>query len=267
MDTEKNKGSLVLVGSGIQLGRDMTERTLSEIKLADQVYCLTDSVALAWLKTIRGDVQSLHECYGDSKDRRQTYREMESIILQSVRAGKRVCAVFYGHPGVFADVPHGAINQARKEGYSAKMLPGVSAEDCVIADLGMDPGKYGMQSMEATQFLVYERQIDAAGMLLLWQVALSGDLSCKQFDTTQQRLQILVDKLSRWYPLEHEVILYEAATMSLHESRIERMELSALVDARMTQITTLVLPPVGDLQPDEKTLAALGHTEDDLKSA
>ena len=32
--------------------------------------------------------------------------------------------------------------------------PGISAEYCLVADLGIDPGATGMQSMEATQFMI-----------------------------------------------------------------------------------------------------------------
>ena len=64
---------------------------------------------------------------------------MAEAILEPVRAGKRVCAAFYGHPGVFVLPSHDAISRARAEGFEATMLPGVSAEDCLVADLGVDP--------------------------------------------------------------------------------------------------------------------------------
>ena len=258
------KGALVFVGSGIQLGRDITRRALSEIEAADRVFCMADAFMLTWLQSIRPDAESLHTCYGENKDRRQTYREMEATLLDAVREGNRVCAVFYGHPGVFADVPHAAIGKARGEGYPVRMDPGISAEACITADLGLDPGKRGSQSMEATQFLVYDRQIDPGALLLLWQVGLAGDLSCKRFDTTEQRLQVLTDKLCRWYSPEHEVILYEAAVVPFQEYRAERIPLSKLPRTETSQITTLVVPPQDDLKPDEATLNALGYSVQDL---
>ena len=35
-------------------------------------------------------------------------------MLDEVRAGRRVCGAVYGHPGVFAEVPHRAIAKARR---------------------------------------------------------------------------------------------------------------------------------------------------------
>lgn len=64
-------------------------------------------------------------------------------MLQEVRLGKKVVGVFYGHPGVFVSPSHRAISIARFEGYEAKMLPAVSAEDSLYADLGIDPSRPG----------------------------------------------------------------------------------------------------------------------------
>src|SRR5690606_41924587 len=52
------------------------------------------------------------------------------------------------------------------EGFVARMEPGISAEACLYADLGIDPGRHGVQSMEATHFLVYDRVPDTSGLVL-----------------------------------------------------------------------------------------------------
>ncbi len=258
------KGSLVIVGTGIQLGRHVSLRSISEIERAEKVFCLTDAFTYRWVESLRPDVEPLHIYYGDDKDRRETYREMEAVILDAVRQGQEVCAVFYGHPGVFADVPHMAIQKLRAEGYPVRMEPGVSAEDCLIADLGMDPGKRGCQSFETTQFLVYQRQIDPSAMLILWQIGLTGDLSCTRFDTTADKVQVLVDKLTQWYAQNHEVIIYEAPVLAIHPCRADTVPLSELPGCRFEQASTLVIPPAADLQPDEPVLQALGYTVADL---
>lgn len=86
-------------------------------------------------------------------------------VLCCVRSGRRTCLVAYGHPGVFGTVPHEAIRRARQEGYIARMLPAVSAEDCLFADLAVDPGN-GYQTYEATDFLANNRSIDTAAALI-----------------------------------------------------------------------------------------------------
>lgn len=253
--------SLVVVGLGITLGRHLSERCLSEIASADTVFALVDGMALAWLKTQRPDLQSLHPSYGDDKSRRLAYREMTDTILAALNQGKKVCAVFYGHPGVFADVPHMAIREARALGFVARMEAGISAEACLYADLGLDPGQRGVQSMEATQFLIFKRVIDPSALLLLWQVGLTGDLTLKRFDTQQAKLTLLVEKLSQYYPPNHPVILYEAAQLPIGTHREEHLALGDLPRAQTSQISTLVIAPLTEpLARDEiwiKRLEAL----------
>jgi len=244
------QAGLVVVGTGIEFGRHVTERCLSEIREAEVVFCLVDPFALGMIRAFRPDAINLGVHYAPGKDRRDTYREIDASIMAELRAGKHVCAVFYGHPGVFADVPHVVVRKARAEGIPARMEPGISAEACLYANLGLDPGHRGVQSMEATHFLVYDRQIDTAGLVLLWQVALAGDLSCTRFHAEREGLKALLDKLLRWYPPDHEVILYEAAQLPIQQPRMERLALHALPDARYAEYTTLVIPPLGELKED-----------------
>lgn len=249
---------LVVVGSGIQFGRHASERCLSEIREAEVVFCLADPFALAMIRGLRPDAINLGAHYAAGKDRRRTYREIDEAIMSQVRAGRQVCAVFYGHPGVFADVPHRVVRKAREEGIPARMEPGISAEACLYADLGIDPGHRGVQSMEATHFLVYDRQPDTAGLVLLWQVALSGDLSCSRLHAEREGVQALVDKLLRWYPPDHEVILYEAARLPIETPRAERLRLCDLPTAHYEEYTTLVIPPLGALRDDPARTAGAG---------
>jgi hypothetical protein len=53
----------------------------------------------------------------------------------------------------------------------------------------------------------------------------------------------LVELLSQWYPLDHQVILYEAVTLPIQQPRIEPIALSDLPKAQMDLKTTLVIPP------------------------
>lgn len=243
-------GGLVVVGSGIDFGRHISERCLSEIREADVVLCLVDPFSLGMIRDFRPDAIHLGVHYADGKDRRDTYREMDAAIMEQVREGKRVCAVFYGHPGVFADVPHAVVRKARAEGFHARMEPGISAEACLYADLGIDPGRHGVQSMEATQFMVYQRAPDTAGLVLLWQVALAGDLACTRFHAEPAGLQDLVERLRHWYPADHEVILYEAARLPIETPRAERLLLRDLPGARYQEYTTLVIPPLRESTAD-----------------
>jgi uncharacterized protein YabN with tetrapyrrole methylase and pyrophosphatase domain len=245
------RGSLVCVGVGMTLGSHITPLSRSYIEKADVVFtALSDGIIELWLAKMNPDVRSFQSLYKEGKSRADTYREMVDAMLTEVRAGKQVCGAFYGHPGVFALPPHKAIAIARKEGYRAHMEPGVSAEDCLYADLGFDPGRYGCQHYEASQFMFYRRRIDPSAYLILWQIGLAGDQSFARFSTSAQYRQVLVDILGRDYDLSHEVILYRAATLPMHEPRMERLPLGKLPVADVGMHETLVIPPARPLEPD-----------------
>jgi precorrin-6B methylase 1 len=244
-------GSLACVGMGMTLGSHLTPLARSHIEQADVVFAgLSDGIVEMWLQRMHPDVRSLHPYYAEGKSRMKTYRQWVDLMMREVRAGKRVCGVFYGHPGIFAWSPHKAIEAARAEGFKAHMEPGISAEDCLYADLGIDPGRFGCQHFEASQLLFYKRRIDPAGYLVLWQVGLVGDWSLTRFQTGPEYRQVLVDLLSLDYPLDHEVIIYRGATLPIEKPRIRRVDLHDLPNVALTAEETVVLPPAQALQPN-----------------
>lgn len=268
--TINKQGSLVCVGTGMRMAGQLTPIAQSYIENFDTVIAAIPNIfARQWLMDISKKYICLNDHYDDvkieGKNRRNTYRRMADTILAEVRAGKKVCAAFYGHPGIFACISHMAIADARAEGYEAHMEPGISALDCLVADLGIDPGVNGLQSMESTQFMIYKRVIDPSMLLILWQPGIAGDLTLKRFDTEKAHLDILVNKLSQYYPLDHEVILYEAATNPLEETRKEKILLGDLPKAELKQITTLVIPPAMAMVKDHEIADQLNALESQRK--
>ncbi|MDR6937824.1 SAM-dependent methyltransferase [Luteibacter sp. 3190] len=256
--TESQRGMLACVGLGMTLGSHLTPLARSHIASADVVFVgVSDGVLEAWVRRMHADVRSLQPFYAEGKPRGETYREMADVMLAEVRAGRRVCGVFYGHPGVFAQAPHDAIARARAEGFDALMEPGVSSEDCLYADLGLDPGRVGCQHYGATQFMLHRRVVDTAAWLILWQVGLTGDLGEGRFDTDPRRLGILVDVLARDYPRDHLAIVYRAPTLPFERPRIERVSLSALPGTPLGMAETLAIPPCRELASDPEIRARL----------
>lgn len=248
-------GSLACVGLGMMLGAHLGPRSRSHIEQAEVVFVLvSDPLVELWLQQMRPDARSLQPYYREEKSRQATYREMVDAMLVEVRAGHKVCGVFYGHPGVFALVPHRAIEVSRSEGFPAHMEPGISAEDCLYADLGIDPGTFGCQHYEASQLLFYRRRIDPSAYLILWQIGIVGDRSLARFATGADYRRLLLECLSADYPASHDVIVYEAATLPITVPRMGRMPMSELIDAELHSHTTLVIPPA---RPMERNWAML----------
>jgi hypothetical protein len=165
-------------------------------------------------------------------------------VLSYVRTKKRTCAAFYGHPGVFTYPSHESIRRARQEGYLAFMLPGVSAEDCLFADLGVDPAVNGCQSFEATDFLVHSRAVDTSSQLILWQVGVLGDWTFQNSGYDLKAMPLLVSRLSALYGPWHQCTLYEAAMLPGIPPSITRLPFAQLTADYVRAGTTMYVPPV-----------------------
>jgi uncharacterized protein YabN with tetrapyrrole methylase and pyrophosphatase domain len=256
-------GRIVILGTGIMLGAHLTPVAKSHLQAADVVFAaVTDGISEQWLQTMNADVRSFAPLYALGKSRHDTYQQMIDLMLTEVRAGKFVVGAFYGHPGVFAYAPHKVIELARQEGYEAQMLAGISAADCLHADLGIDPGRVGCQYYEASQFMFYQRVIDPSAYLVLWQITLAGDRSIARFDTGVAELQLLVELLAEHYPASHRVVIYEAASMPFETPRMDWIALADLPNARLTLKSTLILPPAKPLQKNARILAQLATLQD-----
>jgi uncharacterized protein YabN with tetrapyrrole methylase and pyrophosphatase domain len=222
---------------------------------------MSTGITERWIEEMHDDVRSLQYCYKEGKNRNITYNEMVEAILAEVRLGQKVVCAFYGHPGVFACVGHRAIKQAAKESYPAHMEAGISAEDCLYADLNIDPGKTGCINFETSQFMFYKRNIDPTALLVLWQVGLAGDQSLTKFSTGKAYRQVLVNLLLETYPIDHQVILYQAKVLPIDTMRAERIALVDLVDAEIFMHTTLVILPSKKLQANQQILDQLAKLD------
>lgn len=241
---QQRPDDLIVAGTGIRVLGQLTLEAIAAIRSAEAVWFLgAEPVSEAVIELLNPTARSLAPMYREGKPRMETYREMVAQILESVRAGKKTCAVFYGHPGVFVYPSHEAVRQAREEGYGARMLAGVSAEDCLFADLGWDPAAGGCQSWEATDFLINRRRLDPSSHTILWQIGVLGEFGFLRGGQHLPALPLLIERLRESHPADHQVVLYEAATFPGCPPRIERVALQQLEQAELSLLTTLYLPP------------------------
>lgn len=259
---------LSIIGTGIRAAGQLSEESRNLVRCADRVFAvMADGLSLACLKDLNSRIFSLHNLYGCGRQRDETYERMVLDILAPLRGGEKVCAAFYGHPGVFVWPSHEAIRRARLEGYSAEMYPAVSAEDCLYADLGIDPARSGCQSYECMDFLLYARVFDPTASLILWQPWALGDISRSSFETDPDWVQALAAVLMEQYPTNHEITVYEAASFPLGNPRIEPVPLARLHEVTFTQASTLYVPPLRAPALSRERLERLGVQEKNIAKA
>jgi hypothetical protein len=241
---DRRGGSLTVVGTGIRAIGQLTVESLAAMKDAEALlHVIGEPVQEEALQAINPAAETLTGFYVDGMERSSTYEAMVQRVLGEVTAGKRTVAAFYGHPGVFTYPSHESVRRARAAGYPARMLPAVSAEDCLFADLGIDPGD-GCQSYEATDLLYRDRPFDPRAHLVLWQVGTLGNWTYESAGYDLPTFPMLVQKLLAVYPPGHPATVYEAPFHPRGGPRVLRLPIVHLHGGQMTPATTLHIPPV-----------------------
>lgn len=251
--------SLTVIGSGIKFMSHLTQEALAYIESSDKVLYLVNEPAMkAWIIKKKADhAENLEDIYHTCRYRKQSYQLITQRILTVLNQHCHVCVVMYGHPTVLAESALEAVKVAKKQGFFAQILPGISSEDCLYADLLIDPASSGCQSFDATDFLIYRRKFDPSSHLILWQPNMIGALVHANHYDGQLGLTTLQNYLENFYEKKHGLILYEAARYPRLEPVIERISLNVLNQAKPSGISTLYIPPGYHKKPDLVMLAQL----------
>lgn len=262
----QQQASLTIVGSGIKFLSHLTTETKSHIQQSDVVlYLVNDPAMKEWIKQNSRRSESLDHLYSQYPLRIDCYRAITKYIIETVNQNGHVCVVLYGHPSLFSQPGLKAAQLAQQAGIPTQILPGISAEDCLLADLFIDTSTCGCQSFEATDFLLNRRRFDPMSHLLLWQIDVIGALDHAQHHDNQKGIRLLAKTLMQSYSENHDVIIYEAAQYPSFQPLVIKTSVSQLHTATLSPISTLYIPPLSQ-QPYDKNLAIeLGISIADLE--
>jgi tetrapyrrole methylase family protein/MazG family protein len=238
------KNTLIIVGVGIKFLSHLTVEVEASIKKSDKVlYLVNDPAVKIWIKKANQNNESLDFLYNSSQIRKKNYLKIAEYINNTLNCTKTLCFVMYGHPTFLGEPSIYAINLAAKSGHDTYVLPGVSSEGCLFADLKIDPSTCGCQSFEATDFIVYNREFDTSCHLVLFQIGMIGIKENYKNQNPKIGLEILKKYLLEKYSTDHTVILYEAAQYPLIKPTIKEIFLMDLSEYKVTPLTTLYVPP------------------------
>ncbi len=255
---QRPTGSLTIVGTGIRPGLQTTQEARVRIERADKVlYLIAENAPTAWLHRLNPSAESMASIYKPGRPYLDVYEEIVTTILSWVRRGLDVCAVTYGHPGVLDRSTSEAVRRARAEGHRTRILPGISAQDCLFVDLSVDPGEDGCQTFDATDFLVRGRTPDVTVPLILWQISLIGSTRTTG-DVNRSGLRILAEHLAELYGADHKVVVYEASPFPVGKPMVERSPVGLLAEAHVTGMSSLYVPPKSKATSGPLMMSRLG---------
>jgi uncharacterized protein YabN with tetrapyrrole methylase and pyrophosphatase domain len=244
---ERRQGSLVVIGTGYHIAGQTTPEAFHYLRKSETVFYLVyDGLTEHWIRSIRPSAISLRKYFRSGRNCVDCCNTAADHIIAAVRRRLKVCAAFSGHPSICLHPSHESLRRARLEGFSTKVLPAVSALDCMFADLEIDPLECGYQIADASAFLVYGHKPITSSALVLLQIAnLGKKFAGPPLKDLYEKVKVLKRVLQKSYPSQHDVILYETAANPLVQPRIQRVKLSALDKQDISFSTTLYVPPVG----------------------
>ncbi|WP_419421429.1 SAM-dependent methyltransferase (plasmid) [Legionella sp. D16C41] len=257
---------LVLIGSGIKTISHLTIEAQAYIKQADCVlYLVNEPIFEKWLNKYSKKCISLENHYFLYEKRAESYKKIADEILNYTEQYDFVSIVLYGHPTIFSSPGLDAIKRAKERNIETVVLPGISAEDCLFADLKVDPSQNGCLSVEAMSFLIFDDKVDKHYDLVIWQLGMVGNIEPVVKKNSKKGLSLIQEKLLKIYSSQHEVILYEAALYPGIKPKITKFAIELLINQNISSISTLYIPAEKKRLHDEKILFKLNLKIEDFQ--
>lgn len=239
---------IYIVGLGIRGADQITREVEAAIRHSMAVFFVASNNGVGdYLQKLRPKrVTNLASLYREGVSRLQTYDRISAAVLGSAFEHPPVTFATYGHPLIYVYPSYQIITAAPLLRLSVKMFPGVSALDCTLIDLGLDPALSGLQMYEATELLVRRRPLQNDVPCLIWQVGSTEVVYYTKHETTAGQLRGLQSHLLTYYPANHEVTAVFSSPLPGVSSSLRKFPLNEMTSnhAFLHQGVTLYIPPV-----------------------
>ncbi len=249
---------IYIVGLGVlnvdQITRE-TERVLRESN--EVLYVDTGVATRAYLEGLCPRVTSLFETsYEEDAHRLSAYHHMAARVVDAAMDHPPVTFAMHGHPTVGAYAPFLIRDMAGLLNLDVLVLPGVSAMDCLFAELMVDPCVGGLQMVEATDLLLRRRPLQPDVPALIWQIGCVETSLHTARISKPERFERLRAHLLRFYPAEHQATAVYSTPHPLMPSTIHRFALADLgAHAHLLHAGfTLFLPAVHERPIEDQVL-------------
>ncbi len=260
---------IFVVGLGTMSWLQITHEAKQSLELCKKIFFLHTEPhwVQPYLERLCHDVVDLDAFYKEGEDRILAYKGMTKAILAEARVRGPVGVALYGSPMVFVTPTRLLTDLAPRLNLKIKVLPGISAMECMFVDLGVDPSD-GFITYEANDLLLRRRPLLSDIHTFIWQV---GGVESELFaraNSRPERFIRLRDYLLAEYPEDHEILIITCATLPNVKPQITKAKLSQLQykNQEMHQGATLYLPPVSRTSEIDKAYLRLLTSEDHLRS-
>lgn len=222
---------VTIIGFGISCGEHLTLQGLKMLQGCNIVFGPKGAIPPDILRTIP-DFRDIVQLYqGEGAE----LRVAEAVLAEAAR-GKTVGLCTMGHPLIFDKPAAFLAGECRARGIECRVIPGISAVDAVLCELGYVVGPAGFQAHQALH--LHKTQLDAGLPLFIFRFS--------ELIRHQAIRSKFMAKLSKTYAQSHPVYLVESAHIPNAGSRIEKIVLGKLkskLDSAAQEVT-LFIPPL-----------------------
>lgn len=237
------KKKLIVTGCGIKALSHFTNESIAAIEQADIVlFLVNEPITAQWLIKKSQKSESLEDIYFSAHLRTDAYKKIVERILFVLSQYDNVCVVVYGHPLLLSNSIEFLIKKIDRNSIDLIFHPGISAFDCLLADLEIDPWM-GCFSIEANEFIIKDKSIDSTNHLIIWQVGAIGDHFTVVQSCHMDGISLLKNKLLKSYDARHQCVLYEASIYPHIPFQTTYTVISKMDQIPLTRITTAYIPP------------------------
>jgi len=235
---------LIITGSGIKSLSHLTKESEAAIEQAEFVlYLVNEPIMGQWIEKKAKKSESLDALYFSEELRPNAYKRIIGHIKNSFDLYNHVCVIVYGHPLILSNAIMGLIKEIDRNTIELSVLPAISAFDCLLSDLEIDPFT-GCFSIEANEFINKKKSIDITNHLIIWQIGMIEDGYTFTKNNNCCAIELLKQELIVSYPSNHECILYEASIYPHVSPKKIKTTIESLDKTLISRITTLYIPPV-----------------------
>ena len=258
-----------IVGLGVLNVDQITRETERAIRRSNEVLYVDTGVATrAYLNSLCPRVTSLFETsYEEAGHRLNAYHHMAARVLDAALDHPPVTFAMHGHPIVGAYAPFLIRDMSSLLALEVLVLPGISAMDCLFAELMVDPCVAGMQMYEATDLLLRRRPLQPDVQALIWQIGCVETGLHTMRVSKPARFERLRSHLLRFYPPRHEVSAVYSTPHPLMPSTLHRFALRDICEhAHLLHAGfTLFIPPATERPIEDHELLGRMNSVEHLR--
>lgn len=238
---------IYIAGLGVLNVDQITRETERVIRRSNEVLYVDTGVATRpYLESLCPRATALFDTsYEETGHRLNAYHHMAARVLNAALDHPPVTFAMHGHPIVGAYAPFLIRDLAALLDLEVLILPGISAMDCLFAELMVDPCVVGMQMYEATDLLLRRRPLQPEVPALIWQIGCVETTLHTMRVSKPARFERLRSHLLRFYPPRHEVSAVYSTPHPLMPSTVRRFALREICDHAHVLHSgfTLFIPP------------------------